>query len=204
MKFVLPLFILLMTPRAFAAGPITGVDGPFVNFQDGKLVVTLKLQDAAHPTGFSVGVTDEKKSIVSFMPNESEGGMVLELQLDIDELKAVETVEGVHTKLADGRDLPGVPGGSLKNSVRKDHTQDISTFHSPKSFGVAVPFNWNLGNTRDGHHWLNWKGKNIGMLSVVNASGDKKAYGMIFLRYAALKSNKELMARLRASRKNNF
>ncbi|MFL5783461.1 MAG: hypothetical protein ACJ76H_02555 [Bacteriovoracaceae bacterium] len=193
MKF-LSLLILLMAPCAFAAGPISGVEGPFVNVHDGKLVVTLKMLDATHPTGLSFGVTEEKKSIVDYRPNLEEGGMVLELQLDIDDLKSVDTSEGKETKLADGRNIPGVPGGQVKNSVRKDH-QDFSTFHSPKSFGIAFPMAFS--HTRDGHHWLNWKGKNIGMISVVNASADKKAYGMIFLRYSALKKNRELMARLK-------
>lgn len=198
------ILLLTMISQAFAAGPIPGVDGPFVNFHNGKIVVTLKMQEAVHPTGFSFALSEEKKSTVSYMPNVDEGGMMVELQLDIDELRAMETAEGENSTLADGRAIPGVPGGALKNSKRIDHGNEFYTFYSPKSFGVALPFQWNLGSTKDGHHWLNWKGKNIGMISVVNASQDKKAVGMIFLRYSAIRGNKELMERLDRSKKSRF
>ncbi len=196
--------ILSLFSQSVFAGPIPGVEGPFVNFENGKIVVTLKMQEAVHPTGFSFAISEEKKSTVSYMPNIEDGGMIVELSLDIDELKNVETMEGENSTLADGRAIPGVPGGALKNSRRVDRGNDFTTFHSPKSFGVAIPFQWNLGSTRDGHHWLNWKGKNIGMISVVNASQDKKAYGMIFLRYSALRGNSELMEKLNLSKKSKF
>jgi hypothetical protein len=195
MKFVGFLALLFIT-HAYAAGPIPGVEGPFVNFRHGKMIVTLKLQEAAHPTGFSFALSPEKKSTVSYLPNLDEGGMTVDIQLDLDEVKAMETAEE-STTLRDGRMIPGIPGGALKNSRRIDHGNEFSTFYSPKSFGVAIPFHWNLGSTRDGHHWLNWKGKNIGMISFVNADKDKKAYGMIFLRYSAIRKNAEIMKRLK-------
>lgn len=202
MKLVGLLLFILLAPVC-AAGPIVGIDGPFVSVSDGKLVVTLKMQEAGHPNGFSFGITDEKKSQVNFVPSD-EGGMLLELRLDLDELEGVSISDGKENKLPDGRAIPGIPDGALKNSLRVDHTNDFFTFHSPKSFGIAVPFNWNLGSTRDGHHWLNWKGKNIGMISVVNATQDKKAFGLIFLRFSALRGNAELMAKMNRSRKSNF
>jgi hypothetical protein len=200
---IFTLFIALISHAALA-GPIPGVDGPFVSVHNGKIVVTLKMQEAVHPTGFSFAVTEEKKSTVTYMPNVEEGGMMVELRLDLDDLKSMPIPEGESSTLADGRAIPGVPGGALKNSTRIDRGNGFSTFHSPKSFGVAIPFQWNLGSTRDGHHWLNWKGKNIGMISVVNASQDKKAFGMIFLRYSALRGNKELMNYLNRSKKSTY
>lgn len=199
MKLLSFLFLITLS-SAFAAGPISGVDGPFVNVQDGKLVVTLKMQEAIQPNGMTFSITEEKKSVVNFVPNTEDGGMTLELQLDLADLKSVETGDG-ESKLMDGRSIPGIPGGALKNSKRRDWPQEISTFHSPKSFGIAVPFNWNLGSTKDGHHWLNWKGKNIGMISVVNATQDKKAFGMVFIRFAAIKKHAELMEKINNSRK---
>lgn len=199
MKLLSYVLFLCLSLSAMAAGPIPGVEGPFVSFQNGKLLVSMKLPHAEHPTGFSFGVTEEKKSIVSFVPNADEGGMNLEMILDLDDLSSVETSEGQNSKLQDGRDIPGVPGGALKNSTRKDwgnRYADISTFHSPKSFGVSLPFSWSLGALKDSHHWLHWKGKNIGMISVVNVAGEKKAQGIIFLRYSALRGNPEIMKRL--------
>ncbi len=196
------LLTLFLSASVFA-GPVPGVEGPYVSFQDGKLVVSLKMQEAVQVTGFSFGATDTKKSVVSLQPNTEDGGMTLELRADLEDLQSVDTGEGKASLLADGRSIPGIPGGALKNSTRTDwgvSYYDISTFHSQKSIGVAVPINWNLGTTRDGHHWLNWKGKNIGMLSVVNATAEKKAYAMIFLRYAALKGNAELMKRIHQSK----
>lgn len=198
MKFVGLLLFLLAVP-AFA-GPITGLEGPFVSIADGKLILTLKMMEATTANGFSFDINEEKKSRVSFASSE-EGGMTLEMKLDLDDLEAYDISNGEDNTLADGRAIPGVPGGALKSSRRVDRTNDFTTFHSPKSFGIAVPFNWNLGSTRDGHHWLSWKGKNIGMISVVNASSEKKAYGMIFLRFTALRGNAELMNKLQASRK---
>lgn len=198
------LFLLLTLSHAFAAGPIVGVEGPFITTQDGKLVVTLKMQEASHPSGLAFGITDERKSTVSYRPNTEDGGMLLELRLDIDELEAMGIGEGEANTLPDGRLIPGIPGGALKDSRRIERTNSFLTFHSRKSFGIAVPFNWNLGATRDGHHWLVWKGKNIGMISVVTAAGDKKAYGMIFLRYAAIRGNAELMGRINRSRRARF
>lgn len=197
---LLSLLVLMTFSSAFAAGPIAGVDGPFVNVRDGKLVVTLKLQEAIQPNGMTFSITEEKKSVVTFIPNSDDGGMTLELRLDLEDLGTAPTGDA-ETKLVDGRAIPGIPGGALKNSKRRDWPHDVSTFHSPKSFGIAIPFGWNLGSTKDGHHWLHWKGKNIGMISVVNAAQDKKAYGMIFLRFAAIKGHKELMAKIQNSKK---
>lgn len=196
------LLCLFLTSRVLA-GPVPGVEGPFVNFQNGKLLVSLKMQEAAHPTGFSFGATDSKNSVITLQPDTEDGGMTLELRLDIDDLQNVDVGDGQANLLVDGRSIPGIPGGSLKDSKRIDWGNryfDISTFHSRKSFGVAIPFHWNLGETKDGHHWLVWKGKNIGIFSVVNAVAEKKAYGIIFLRYAALQGNPEMMKKIQQSK----
>ncbi len=202
---LLSFLLYLCASQLVFAGPIPGLEGPYVTFNDGKIVLTMKMQDASHPSGFSFPAIEGGKSTITFRPNDEEGGMNFEVQLDLEELQ-YEDSELPQT-LSDGRSIPGIPGGAVKNAKRIDKGSghyDISTFHSPKSFGVAIPFLWNVGNTRDGHHWLTWKGKNIGMLSFVNAAGDKKPFGMIFLRYSALKGNPELMASLKQSRKSNF
>ncbi len=196
------LLCLFLTSRVLA-GPVPGVEGPFVNFQNGKLLVTLKMQEAANPTGFSFSATDSKNSVITLQPDTENGGMTLELRLDIDDLQNVDVGDGQANLLVDGRSIPGIPGGSLKDSKRIDWGNryfDISTFLSRKSFGIAIPFHWNLGEMKDGHHWLAWKGKNIGMFSVVNAVAEKKAYGIIFLRHAALRGNPEMMKKIQQSK----
>lgn len=190
------LLSLLTAQLAFATAPIPGLEGPQVSVQKGKLVLTLRMPEASPTLLHSFHLTEEKGSTVTTRAM-NEGGSLLEMKLDIDELGAMGTSSGSHHTLPDGRAIPGVPGGAVKDSLIFDRGQGFVTFHTAKSFGVALPLNWDLGTTGKSHHWLNWQGKNIGMLSFTPGSHGKKPYAFVFIRFAGVRGNAPLMKALR-------
>lgn len=193
---------------------INGVKGPFFNVLDGKLSITMKFLNlngidagAKFPLGIVHG--DLQDSAIEFAPNFEDGGMMLTVYADADDLANMNIGVGDANTLPDGRPVPGIPGGELKDSLRVDaqfpisgKVWDMSFFFHKKFFGFWMPFGFETAQISG--YWNVWiKEKNVGFLGLVGneESTGRKAGGVLLLRLENLK-NQQFQRLIEKSKRN--
>lgn len=175
---------------------INGIKGPFFNVIDGKLLITMKFLNLSLEGGAKFPIPETRESQIEFSPNFEDGGMMLSVYADVDDLKDVNIGVGEANTLPDGRPVPGIPGGRLENSLRLDTQFSVggknlspSFFFHKSFFGFWLPFGFETAQLSG--YWNVWvKDKNVGFLGLVGneeVSG-RKAGGVVLLRLQNLKS----------------
>ncbi len=181
---------------------IPGVKGPVFNLLDGKVMVTVKLLRANLNVGARVPIPKTKASSFEVSPNLEDGGTLVVFSLDIEDLKDMNIGVGDGNTLPDGRAIPGIPGGTLTDSLRVDtELLDMSFYFHKSLFGFYIPLGWNTNGF--GGYWnVVINDKNIGLLGAVSSNDQGHGAGFIlFLRLQQLKS-KEFQKLLRLSKQN--
>ncbi len=181
---------------------IPGVKGPLFNLLDGKVMVTVKLLRANLNVGARVPIPKTKASSFEVSPNLEDGGTLVVFSLDIEDLKDMNIGVGDGNTLPDGRAIPGIPGGTLSDSLRVDtELLDMSFYFHKSLFGFYIPLGWNTNGF--GGYWnVVINDKNIGLLGAVSSNDQGHGAGFIlFLRLQQLKS-KEFQKLLRLSKQN--
>jgi len=181
---------------------IPGVKGPLFNLLDGKVMVTVKLLRANLNVGARVPIPKTKASSFEVSPNLEDGGTLVVFSLDIEDLKDMNIGVGDGNTLPDGRAIPGIPGGTLTDSLRVDtELLDMSFYFHKSLFGFYIPLGWNTNGF--GGYWnVVINDKNIGLLGAVSSNDQGHGAGFIlFLRLQQLKS-KEFQKLLRLSKQN--
>ncbi len=181
---------------------IPGVKGPVFNLLDGKVLVTVKLLRANLNVGARVPIPKTKASSFEVSPNLEDGGTLVVFSLDIEDLKDMNIGVGDGNTLPDGRAIPGIPGGTLTDSLRVDtELLDMSFYFHKSLFGFYIPLGWNTNGF--GGYWnVVINDKNIGLLGAVSSNDQGHGAGFIlFLRLQQLKT-KEFQKLLRLSKQN--
>ncbi len=184
---------------------IDGFKGPFFSVIDGKIVITMKFLKLDIDAGIKAPIPETRESAIEFAPNIIDGGMMLSLYLDADDLQAIDIGVGDANTLPDGRPVPGIPGGRLENSLRLDtriKQFDVSFFFHKTLFGVWMPFGFETAGI-SGYWRVNLNGKNVGFLGLVGnevATG-RKAGGVVMVYLNNLKDQR-LQKLLELSRRN--
>lgn len=187
-------FILIFSQgcgkKAEGLPEIPGVKGPLFNMVDGKVMVTLKLLELQFNGGFKFPIPETRSSFAEVSPNLEDGGTLVVLYLDVEDLKNLNIGFGDPNTLPDGRPVPGIPGGALADSLRVDTPYlDMSFYLHKQLFGVWIPFKFNTGGI-SGYYRIVIDGNDIGMLGLVAAEEDKTAGGIIFLKINSLNNSK--------------
>lgn len=184
---------------------INGIQGPFVNMLDGKVQVTIKMLNLNVDAGIRVPIYTLRESFAELAPNVIDGGMMFTMAIDADDLKDFDIGVGDGNTLPDGRPLPGIPGGTLKDSLRIDTKigkQDVSWYFHEQLFGVWLPFGFETAQI-SGYWNINISQKNVGFLGIVGnevATG-RKAGGVVLLRLQNIFS-KDFQRLVRLSKRN--
>ncbi len=168
-------------------GPIVlnGVSGPYFNVLNGQVLVTMKFPNLNIDAGIKIPIPETRNCEAELAPNAIDGGMMLTLYIGLEDLKAVNIGVGDGNTLPDGRPLPGVQGGVLKNSLRLDTKigkQDVSFYFHKNLFGVWMPFGFDtagLGATYN----FRLGGKVAGFIGIVGSDPQSglKAGGILML-----------------------
>jgi len=141
--FILFIIILLAPSCGQQDGTlpeVNGVKGPFFNVVDGQILMTFKFLNVQMDGGLKVPIPRTQNSAMEFSPNIVDGGMMLQVFMDVEDLRAIDIGAGDGNYLPDGRPLPGVPGGRLENSLRIDtEWYNVSIYYHKKLFGLWVP-----------------------------------------------------------------
>jgi hypothetical protein len=182
---------------------INGVKGPLFNVVDGQVLMTFKLLNMQVDAGLKVPIPKTQHSFLEFSPNMVDGGMMLQVYMDVEDLKSISIGVGDGNYLPDGRALPGVPGGRLENSLRIDtQWHDISFYYHKELFGLWIPVGFETAGI-SGYWNINMKEKRVGFLGLVGNDEVRgyKAGAVVLLNLGALK-DKQLNRIIELSKKN--
>lgn len=212
-KWMLPIkamvlcMAILVVPSCGQQGAelpeIQGVKGPIFNVVDGQVLMTFKLLNMQVDAGLKVPIPKTKHSFLEFAPNAIDGGMMLQVYMDVEDLKSISIGVGDGNYLPDGRALPGVPGGRLENSLRIDtEWHDISFYYHKELFGLWIPVGFETAGI-SGYWNINMNQKRVGFLGLVGNDEvrDYKAGAVVLLNLAALK-DKQLNRLIEMSKRN--
>lgn len=198
---------IVLTPSCGQQGgslpEINGVKGPIFNVVDGQVLMTFKLLNMQVDAGLKVPIPKTKRSFLEFSPNMIDGGMMLQLYMDVDDLQSISIGVGDGNYLPDGRPLPGIPGGKLENSLRIDtEWHDISFYYHKELFGLWIPVGFETAGI-SGYWNINIKEKRVGFLGLVGNDEvrDLKAGAVVLLNIGALK-DKQLQRLIQLSKRN--
>lgn len=204
MKSILTLALLLFFATTSAIAGIPGVKGPYIDVIDGKVQLQLNFAHLSLPVypGFYIPKLPNSSALVE--PNAMEGGTLVTVRLALEDIKIVKAVvtENAYV-LPDGRPIPGVAGGKIKNGLRldlKERNHKLSFYYHEKIFGFYVPLNVKYDFPINAAAIsLSWKGKPVGSLHLVAPEKDKKAAMVVFLRLKDIEENTEMMEALTKS-----
>jgi len=212
-KWMLPIkamvlcMAILVVPSCGQQGAelpeIQGVKGPIFNVVDGQVLMTFKLLNMQVDAGLKVPIPKTKHSFLEFAPNAIDGGMMLQVYMDVEDLKSISIGVGDGNYLPDGRALPGVPGGRLENSLRIDtEWHDISFYYHKELFGLWIPVGFETAGI-SGYWNINMNQKRVGFLGLVGNDEVRgyKAGAVVLLNLGALK-DKQLNRLIEMSKRN--
>ncbi len=212
-KWMLPIkamvlcMAILVVPSCGQQGAelpqINGVQGPNFNVVDGQVLMTFKFLNMQVDAGLKAPIPKTKHSFIEFAPNMVDGGMMLQVYMDVEDLKSISIGVGDGNYLPDGRALPGVPGGRLENSLRIDtEWKDISFYYHKELFGLWIPVGFETAGI-SGYWNINMNQKRVGFLGLVGNDEvrDYKAGAVVLLNLGALK-DKQLNRLIELSKRN--
>lgn len=207
LKAMILCFAIVITPGCGTSTDglpsINGVNGPLFNVKDGRIVVAFEFLNMQVDAGIGGPIPKTKNSNFAFMPNALNGGMIFQMELDVEDLKSIAIGVGDGNYLPDGRPVPGIPGGKLENSLRIDTAwHDISFYYHKTLFGVWIPVGFETAGI-SGYWNIAKDGKRIGFLGLVGNDEvrDLKAGGIMLLNLDALK-DKQLQKLIKLSKQN--
>jgi hypothetical protein len=194
-KAIFLSFALLLAGSCGPTGGVprmNGVEGPLINVVNGQVLVTFKFLNLSPDFGIGGPVPETRNSTFQIMPNLEDGGMLFVLTLDPADLREINIGIGDPNTLPDGRPIPGIPGGTLKDSLRIDtEFHDMSFYYSEKLFGLWIPFGFDTAGISGYWNLVN-NGANIGMFSLIGNDEARgyKAGGLLFLKREHLNNSK--------------
>lgn len=181
---------------------ITGIKGPLFNLSNGQLLITVKLLRANLNAGARLPIPKTKNSFLEVTPNLIETGTLLVFTLDVEDLRSLNVGFGEGNTLPDGRPIPGVPTGTLENSLRADtEILDMSFYYHKDLFGIFIPIGWDTRGLQ-GSYKIFISNKEIGVLGAVASDASGHGAGItLFLKLNQLK-DKQLQKMLQISKKH--
>ncbi len=183
---------------------INGVKGPIFNVVDGKAVITMKFLNLNIDAGIKGPIPETQQSQIEFAPNIIDGGMMLSLYLDTDDLEDLDIGVGDANTLPDGRPVPGIPGGRLEDSLRLDTRYDkwdVSFFFHKTLFGIWMPFGFETAGI-SGYWRINMNGKNVGFLGIVGNDNEDRKAGAVVMVYLNNLKNRQFRRLIEHSKRN--
>lgn len=206
MKFKkLYLILLLFFSSCLKQGSIVkvpGVEGPLINLQDGKIILSLGLEELEVQSGATIPIPKLKNSNLTLAP-KLEGGSIFQINFDPKDIENEEFKIVPQSTLPDGRAFPFMIGGTLPAIAINIPKAFNSTFYASNNvFGVALPFSIPRDFNSSIHYRLKINDKNIGLVSLIGPENeDQEAYFVILLTLENIRNNPDFRNLLKFSKK---
>lgn len=179
---------------------IPGVEGPHFNVQDGKILLTLSLENVNIDVGATVPIPRMEHSDVTLTPL-LEGGTMIQIGFDPKDVENDDFRVVPASTLPDGRPFPFTAGGTLPAlALNTPRFLDATFYASDKLFGFFIPVRYGLDISAFSRIKVN--GKQVGIATIIKPNSEGTGSGvMIVLTLDALENN-QLQKLLKTSAKN--
>lgn len=214
MKY-LKSFIIIMGMSLFTSclkqesgNPIPGVQGPYVNIQDGKIILTMILEKVDTSVGFSTPLPKIDSSMVTIGPaingDGSQSGTLLRASFDLKELDSDKFKIVPAQKLPDGRDFPFLIDGTLPALAFNLPTVKNTTFYaSKKVFGLFLPLTLPKELDFNLAYRIKVNGKKYGLISLIAPNEIDEGSGVVvLLTLDDIRNNPSVLKLLNRSKNN--
>ena len=187
---------------------IPGVNGPKVNVQDGKILLSVELEKVDLGAGATLPIPKLKNSNITVGPAMSEdgsfGGTLIQVAFDLND------VESDHFKvvdpqlLPDGRPFPFMINGTLPAlAVNVPKAKDMTFYASNNVFGFFLPIKLPKEFNVSVHYRIRINGKNYGIVSLIHPDEQGAGAGVVaLLTLKDVRESKELKQLLKYSQKH--
>ena len=187
---------------------IPGVNGPKINIQDGKILLSIELEKIDLGTGVTLPMPKMKNSSITVGPSMSGdgtfGGTLIQVAFDLKD------VESDHFKvvdpqlLPDGRPFPFLIDGTLPAlAVNIPKAKNMTFYASKNVFGFFLPIKLPKEFTISVHYRIKINGKNYGIVSLIHPDQQGEGAGVVaLLTLKDVRESKELKKLLELSKKH--
>lgn len=160
---------------------IPGIDGPKLNVVDGKILLSIGLENIDLPAGATVKIPKLENSSVTLAPR-FEGGSIIQVSFDLKDVESDEFTVVPSQSLPDGRPFPFLVGGQLPAlAVNIPRVLDSTFYASSKAFGVFVPVSFPPEVDFNIPIRIKVNDKNYGIFSAIGNGPDGTGSGFIVL-----------------------
>ena len=183
---------------------IPGVDGPMINIVDGKILLSVGLENIDLPAGATLPIPKLKSSTVTLAPR-FEGGSLIQVSFDLKDIENDEFRVVPSQTLPDGRPFPFLVGGELPAlAMNIPRAFDTTFYASNKAFGFFIPIKIPAEFQVNIPFRLVVNGKNYGIISAIGNGPDGHGSGLcVLLSLDNIRNNEEAKALLKLSEKYN-
>jgi hypothetical protein len=188
---------------------IPGVDGPKINIMDGKIILSVGLENVSLPGGATIpaSLIDKKlkNSFVTVGPRW-EGGSMIQIAFDLKDVESDHFKVVPPQTLPDGRPFPFVMGGELPAlAFNVPKVFDTTFYASKRAFGfflpIKLPRDFRLGGTIN----LKVNDKQFGVFTVVGNNAQGEGSGLVLmLTLEQIRDNPDVQTLLKYSKKRRF
>ena len=204
-------FLILMTSclKQEKNNIIPGVNGPKINVQDGKILLSLELTKINSQVGITLPIPKMDSSTVTYGPYMNDegqmSGTLLKVSLDLKDVESDEFKVVPPQKLPDGRDFPITVNGDLPALAFNMPKLKNSTFYvSEHLFGFFLPLKLPTNeNLKFGVAFkIKVNGKNFGIVSLISPNEyDEGSGALVILSLKDIKQNSKFKKLLKYSKK---
>lgn len=188
---------------------IPGVKGPDLNVQNGKILVSLELENIETDFGVTLPLPDLKHSTIGLTPavhqDGTVGGTLIQVALDLKDVESDKFKVVPNETLPDGRPFPFLVEGTLPAlALHVPEAFDMTFYASKKSFGFFLPIKLPAEFTGDVHFRIKVNGKSYGVASLIHpdpTTGDGAGV-VVLLTLDDIRSSKSLRKLMRISKKS--
>lgn len=178
---------------------IEGVAGPFFNVMDGRVLISMTLEQVEIIGGLTMPIGKLENSTVEVTPAQ-EGGTLFQVAVDLKDIELTDWGQVDPTQLPGGRPLPGIVGGQLPAiAVTVPQLADTTVYASQKVFGFFLPFKLKVQAIATFRIVIN--GKNMGNLSLVGQDSNGENSGVLVLMNLNAAGKAELKRLIKHSKK---
>lgn len=186
---------------------IPGVNGPKVNIQDGKILLSVELEGVEIDGGITLPIQKMKKSTITVSPamagDGTFGGTLIRLAFDLKDVENDNFRVVPHETLPDGRPFPFLVEGTLPAlAINIPKAKDLTIYASEKVFGFFLPINLPEDFNMSVHYRIKINGESYGVVSLIHPDASGEGAGVVaLLTLDDVRKNPDLKKLLKLSKK---